>query len=173
MESKITLQGKIVFEPENRTKKHNSQSSWKRMAMVNFSGDITEYYAWFIQRRYNLVLNKPLRGSHISFINDSMKELSCNDTKTAEEIDSSWELVKNKWDKQIIPVVLDLDVKFGKQHWWLQVPQEDRELLHGIRSELGLGRPYWGLHMTIGHANEKNIEHSDYIQRLIQKGFII
>jgi len=169
---RIVLTGKIGFEPENRTKKHNSQSSWKRMAMVFFSGDITEYYAWFIQKRYNLVLNKPLRGAHISFINDSIRELSCNGTKTMEQIDVDWENVKQKWNGRYIQVVLDLDPRTDDRMWWLNIPQDERDILHGIRAELGLGRPYWGLHMSIGYANEKNIEHSKYIHRLVKKGLI-
>ena len=172
MKDRITLFGKIGFEPENKTKKHNSQSSWKRMAMVHIDGEVTEYYAWFIQKRYNLILNKPLRGAHISFINDSIKDFSQNGTKTMEEIDETWNNVKIKWDKQIIPVTLDLNPKTDDRTWWLNIPHDERELLHSIRAELGLGRPFWGLHMSIGYANEKNIYHSIYIHELIKKGFI-
>ena len=75
---KILLTGRIEFEPENVTKKQNLQASWKHVAMVLFDGDITDYYAWFIKKRYNLILNKPLRGGHVSFINDSFKEMSLN-----------------------------------------------------------------------------------------------
>ena len=172
MKDRITLFGKIGFEPENKTKKHNAQSTWKRMAMVHFDGDVTEYYSWFIQKRYNLVLNKPIRGAHISFINDSIKELSCNGTKTMEQIDATWNALKKKWNGQTIPITLDLEACTDDKHWWLRVSHDEREILHGIRAELGLGRPFWGLHMTIGYANEKNIEHSKYIHRLIKKGLI-
>lgn len=143
------------------------------MAMVHIDGDVTEYYSWFIKKRYNLELNKPLRGAHVSFINDTIKDLSCNNTKTMEEIDKTWNEVKAKWDRKIIPVTLDISPKTDDKHWWLTVPNEERGLLHGIRTELGLGRPYWGLHMTIGYANEKNIDHSIYIHELIKKGLIV
>jgi len=176
MKETITLYGKIGFEPDNRTKKHDSQSSWKRMALVNLedehSYEITSYYSWFIRKRYNLVLNKPIRGGHISFINDSIRDLSLNNTKTIEEIDETWDSVKTKWDGKTIPITLDLTPKTDDKHWWLTVSHEERELLHGIRAELGLGRPYWGLHMTIGYANEKFIEHSQYIHRLVKTGLI-
>lgn len=141
--------------------------------MVHIDGDVTEYYAWFIKKRYNLELNKPLRGAHVSFINDTIKDLSCNNTKTMDQIDVTWNTVKTKWDKQVIPIVLDISPKTDNKHWWLPIPNEERGLLHGIRSELGLGRPYWGLHMTIGYANEKNIDHSIYIHDLIKKGLIV
>lgn len=169
---KIKLTGKIEFEVENRTKKQHNQSSWKRVAMIMINGDITEYYAWFIEKRYNLILNKPLRGGHISLINDSIKDLSCGGTKTINEINRTWDLVKNKWDKKEIPVYLDIEPRTDGKHWWLRVSHDEREIMNGIRAELGLGNPYWGLHMTIGTAEHLRYEHSKYIHSLIEKGLI-
>ena len=161
-----------MFEPENVTKKHNEQASWKKMAMVLFDGDITDYYSWFINRRYNLILNKPLRGAHISFINDSIKDMSLNGARSIEQVDALWEAVKKKWHGQQIPVVLNLSPKTDDRTWWLNIPHEERGLLQGIREELGLGKPYWGMHMSVGYANEKNLYHSVYIHNLIKKGLI-
>lgn len=167
MENTVKLVGTIKFDPKDKTKKHANQASWKKIAMVMFEGDITEYYAWFIKRRFNLPLNKPLRGAHITFINDK-----------ASDITGSWDKVKKKWHNKKVEVVLDLNPKTDSNnkgstlHWWLKVPEDDRKLLHGIRAELGLGRPYWGLHMSIGYANEKNAEHSKYLHRLVEKGII-
>lgn len=140
--------------------------------MVFIDGDVTEYYAWFINRRYNLPLNKPQRGAHVSFINDSLKDLSLNGTRSIEEINAKWDEVKAKWDNKIIPITIDLDPRTDDKHWWFNIPNEDRELLQGIRNELGLGRPYWGMHMSIGLANEKNLYHSEYIHRLLKSGLI-
>ncbi len=140
--------------------------------MVFIDGDVTDYYSWFIQKRYNLILNKPLRGAHISFINDSMKDMSLNGQRTIEEVDILWEEVKKKWDGKIIPIVLDLDPRTDDRTWWLNIPHDERGVLQGIREELGLGKPYWGLHMSIGYANEKNIDHSLYIHRLLKQGLI-
>ncbi len=172
MDNRITLTGKISFEPEDKTNKHKSQASWKKIAMIIFDGDVTEYYAWFIQRRYNLNLNKPLRGGHISFINDSIRDLSLNGTRTPEEIDIAWNALKKKWDGKKIDVVLDLTPKTDDRIWWLNIPQDERDEIHAIRNEIGLGRPYFGLHMSIGYANEKNIAHSVYLHNLIKEGFI-
>jgi hypothetical protein len=172
MNNRIKLTGKIEFEPSDKTKKHKGQSSWKKMAMVLISGDICEYYAWFLQKRYNLVLNKPLRGGHISFINDSMRDLSLNGVRTEEETEALWESVKTKWHGKEIEIVLDIDPKTDDRIWWLNIPNEERGVLQSIRTELGLGRPYWGMHMSIGYANEKMIEHSEYIHSLIKNGFI-
>ena len=173
MKDRITLTGKIGFEPEDKTNKHKAQSSWKKMAMVFIEGDVCEYYAWFLQKRYSITLNKPIRGAHISFINDSIRDLTQNNDKSEEEILQLWEDVKLKWDGKEIDIVLDLNPKTDDRIWWLNIPNEEREGLQAIRNELGLGRPYFGMHMSIGYANEKNIEQSVYIHELIKKGFIV
>ena len=171
--NKITLTGKIGFDPQDFTKKHLLQSSWKKIAMIFFEGEVCQYYGWFIQRRYNLILNPPLRGGHVSFINDSYRDLGVNGTKSNEEIDSDWDRLKSKWDGKDIDIVLDVNPRTDSSNWWLNIPQEDRDELHAIRAEIGLGRPHWGLHMSIGYANEKNIFHSEYIHKLIKNGFIV
>lgn len=140
--------------------------------MIYLDGDITEYYAWFLEKRYNIILNKPLRGAHISFINDSIRDLSLNGQRSQKEIDEIWAKTKKKWHGKKIEVTLDLEPKTDDRTWWLNIPHEDRESIQAIRSELGLGRPYFGLHMSIGYANEKNIEHSAYIHESIKKGYI-
>jgi len=172
MLSNITLVGKIIFDPVDKTKKHFHQSDWKHVAMVLFDGDITEYYAWFIKKRYNLILNKPLRGGHVSFINDSFNDMSLNGVRSMEEVKTLWGQVKKKWDGREIEIVLDVEPHFNKKHWWLIVPDENRTLLQSIRNELGLGNPYYGFHMSIGYANEKNIIHHEYICRLIKNKLI-
>lgn len=172
MSNKLVVTGKILFSPEVRTKKHKKETSWKKVAMVMFDGDITNYYAWFLNKRYNIILNPPQRGGHITFINDSIKDISLNDTRSIEEVDELWDKLKIKWDNQTIDVTLDLNPRSNGEHWWLPIPHEDRLPLHSIREEIGLGKPYWGLHMSIGYANEKNIFHSEYINNLLQKGVI-
>jgi len=164
----IILSGKILFDPENKTNKHNYQANWKRLAMIMLDGDIAEYYAWFIKKRYNLILNKPLRGAHISFINDSNRDIQkgCG-LINEKDVDLIWNLVKQKWDGKNIKVVLNTDVKSDGKYWWLNIPNKYRKSIHDIRKELGLNKPYFGLHMTIGYVNNKNINHSKYILKLI------
>jgi len=169
MKNIITYKGTIHFDPQNVTRKHLNQSDWKRMAIVLFDGEITSLYAWFIEKRYNLKLNKPLRGPHVSFINDSINDIRKGLTCTEQEAEILWESTKNKWDGKEIDIVLNVDARSNSEHWWLVVPEEERKLLHSIRNTLGLSRPYYGLHMSIGYANEKNIEHSKYILNLITK----
>lgn len=164
----VTLTGKILFEPEDKTRKHLNQASWKKVAMVMLAGEVCEYYAWFISKRYNLILNKPLRGAHISFINDSLKDLSQDGKLSDEEINTSWEVVKKKWNGSELSITLNLEPRTDDVIWWLNIPHDKREELQSIRAELGLGKPFFGMHMSIGYANSKNIEHSKYIHELIK-----
>ena len=165
----IKVQGTIMFDPINITVKHKNQSLWKKIAMVTLEGDLCNYYAWFVKKRYNLDLNKPMRNAHVTFINDSYQDMG---TETEKEKEEKWQVVKKKWNGKKIDVYLDLGLKTDGEHWWLRVTPEKRTIFDEIRSEVGLGRPYWGMHMTIGYANSKNIEHSKYIHSMIKKGFI-
>lgn len=141
--------------------------------MVFIDGDICEYYAWFIKKRFNLILNPPLRNAHISFINDSIRDFNKKSTRTQEEIDKNWEDVKNKWDGKEIELTLSVDTRTDGNSWWLNIPNENRDSLQAIRNELGLDRPYYGMHLSLGYARPGvNKEHSEYIHGLIQKGFI-
>jgi len=189
-ENIIKLNGIIKFDPADRTNKHLKQSSWKKVAMVllednNIQKGICEYYAWFIKKRYSINLLKPLRGAHVTFINDR-----------ASDITGDWESVKKKWNNKHIDIYLNVDPRTdsaeekGKitYNWWLNVPHEKKDGLHSIRKELGLEKPFFGLHMTIGRAvnfvldgkfennavraKEMNIEQSIYIHTLIKKGFL-
>lgn len=165
----IKITGKILFEPENKTKKHVLQSSWKKIAMVQIDGDICQYYSWFIKRRYNLELNKPLRGAHISFINDSMQDLTQNGLIPVEEAESKWEEIKSKWDGKEVSIILDVSPRTDANHWWMNVVNRETHLLQDIRNEIGLSKPFYGLHMSLGYVTDKNLEHSNYIHRTIKR----
>ena len=178
----VKLTGKIVFDPEDKTAKHSKQASWKKVAMVVIGGDVCEYYSWFLRKRYNLKLHKPLRGAHVTFINDRDSEMN-----------GKWEEIKNKWDGKKIEVIIDLTPKTDSSepnsdyHWWFNIPHEHRGELQSIRTELGLGKPFFGLHMTIGRAvdyttddfepgvmkaKEMCVDHSIYLHQLFKHGFI-
>ena len=158
----LSIKGKIVFDPVNKTKKHIAQGSWKKSAMIMIDGDICEYYAWFLKKRFNITLNAPLRGAHITFINDKF------DGRRRR-----WEAVKEKYEGQEMYLSLNVSPRTDDKHWWLVVDEKSREPLHAIREEIGLEtRPFFGLHLSLGFANEKNIEHSTYIHRLIKKKLI-
>src|SRR3954462_14642113 len=114
----IELIGKVVFSPDNKTRKHNKQSSWKKIAMVMFEGDVSEFYAWFIKKRFNLPLNKPLRGAHISFINDDINKMTQNGKLTQAEAEANWNATKKKWDGKKVPITVSVSPSFNNKHWW-------------------------------------------------------
>lgn len=190
MKQLITYRGKIIFDPVDKTNKHKKQASWKKVAMVFIKGDICDYYAWFLKKRFNLNLQSPQRGAHVTFINDRVDDI---DGATRAQKEAKWNEIKKKWDGKYVDITIDLskleDISDG-EHWWFIVDHDHREELHSIRRELGLGRPYYGLHLTIGRAvNTKpsiddedtadknnaakatlmNEEHSMYINDLIKK----
>ena len=144
----IKLRGILEFSPVDVTRKHKVQSSWKCVAIIKTDCDMDRYYAWFIKKRFNLELNKNLRGSHITFINDRMDK-------------SIFEEAAKIFDGREIDFYLELEPKSNGEHWWFRVHSPDAE---NIREAIGLSRdPYFGLHFTIGHANEKYLAHSEYI----------
>jgi len=137
--------------------------------MIEFKGEHCDYYAWFIQKRFNIRLNKPIRGAHVTFINDRFSEMS---GETLDEKEKNWNLVKDKYHNTNIEVYLSVDPRTNGQFWWLNVPQEHRSEIHSIRKELGLDRPFFGLHLTIGRADHLELGQSNYIHSLIQKKII-
>jgi hypothetical protein len=204
----ISYTGKILFEPVNVTKKHENQANWKRVAMIVFDSNIEGYYRWFLERRFNLELNSTLRGTHITFINDKFENFN-NGKGTDEEKEILWEQLKKKSNGKEITVTLntrpftDIKQNFKSNpsalvdtfRWWLIVDHRFREEIHSIRAELGLGPPYYGLHMTIGNLVQnyklkqdgkllldeegkkipifnRQLEHAKYICKLQDLGFI-
>jgi len=186
---KFKTYGKIKFDPVNMTDKQEKQSKWKKFAMIDIDrGDLASYYAWFLKRRYNITLMKPLRGSHITIINDSFRDMG--------DGLKNWNKVKKEWDGKEVEITLLVkpftvsikdDRDKGMMEWWLIIPNEERQSIHYLRSLVGLGRPNFGLHMTIGQgfdfkqpndntntqrAKEMNYEQSKYIRKLYyQNGY--
>lgn len=150
----FTTKGKILFDPINITKKHKNQSEWKKTAIIEINDNLTEYYSWFIFKRYNITLNKPLRGSHITFINETV-----SDTTFIEG--------KKLFDNKVIEIIYDPTyIKTNeKGHWWLKAYSKD---VDAIRNSLGLNKnPYFGLHITIGNATHLNLKQSLYVKSLL------
>jgi len=143
------IKGKILFDPINVTKKHNAQSTWKKVAIVKFDCDLYDYYSWFLKKRFNLFLNKPLRGTHLTFINDIVR-------------DEVYLEAKELFDGKEITIKYDPTIVRSnkKGHWWLKAESDDCQNIRGV---LGLGDPYFGYHITIGLATHLQLEHSKYI----------
>ena len=149
------IKGKIYYDPINVTKKHFKQSSWKKVAIVRFNDDLPEYYSWFLKKRFNLILNKPLRGSHMTIINDKINDNIYNESKKF-------------FNKKEITIKYDpTHIRCNdKGHWWLKAYSDDAL---NIRNVMSLNDPYFGLHITLGRATHLNLEHSNYIRKISLK----
>ena len=146
--------GILDFEPVNVTKKHIHQSDWKCVAVIKTDCDMDDYLAWFLERRFNLKLCRNLRSAHITIISDRMNKTSFQEGAplfNGKEIEFS----------------IERQPRSNGKHWWVKVDCPQAE---AIRKSLGLSEtPYFDFHFTIGHANEKNLEHSKYVYDQILK----
>lgn len=148
----IKVKGKLKFNIEDKTKKHERQN-WKKVAMVMLKCDIDDYYSWFLSKRYNLNFVRNLRPPHVTIISD----------KISEELYQEAAKIFN--DKEIT-IYYEIEPRTNAKHWWLRVYSPEAE---SIRDSLGLSKePYFGFHLTIGYMNEKNIDHSKYILETIK-----
>lgn len=154
----IDCEGIIRFDPKDKTKKHTRQSDWKSVAMIEVNCDLYKYYSWFLFKRYNLELNKPLRGTHVTFVSDRIKDKKL------------YERVKKKYDGRKIKFKYKNDPRTNGDHWWIRVECDEAK---DIREEIGLSRKsYFGLHLTLGYPNEKMKDHSFYIWSLFKNDLL-
>lgn len=146
--------GKLVFDPVNVSKKHVRQSSWKRVAMVTMRGDFCKYYAWFIQKRFGVELNLPIRRMHLTFVND-------------KNIDQKlYYKVKDKWNGKLVEVEYNpQQLVFNGEHWWVRCRCD---VLNDIRKEMGLGRYIYGYHLTVGRMKENFVD-IEYLKKNYKK----
>lgn len=169
------VKGIIEFSPKDRTQKHVEQSAWKRVAMIRTNCDMDRYYAWFLKKRFNLDLNKTLRGTHVTFISDRLEK-------------SVFEQAATMFNGKEITFYVENEPRTNGTHWWLRVYCPEAE---SIREVMGLNRePYFGLHLTLGLAIEKYpegielennvvkarkdyLEHSKYIYECSKKSNIL
>lgn len=144
----IELIGRIEFEPQHLTKKHVIQYDWKRTAMALTDCDTHLYYAWFLKKRFDLELIRPIRGTHMTFINEVVDY-------------DNFEEAKKIFDGKPLKFYHGIEPRSDGKHWWLRAYSTEAE---EIRMMLGLERQsFFTMHLTIGRPNENNLEHSRYI----------
>lgn len=154
----ISITGKYLFDPESLTNKHQNQQEWKTTAFINFDkSELHLYYSWFIKKRFNLELNKPIRDTHISFISDKL-------TKDQYE---KYLIIKEKYNN--IDIIIEYNqelIRTNGNHWWIKIESKE---LDNVRNIIGLDKIYFPYHITLGYVSDKNIQHSEYIHRQILK----
>jgi hypothetical protein len=156
------IKAKVVFDPKDLTKKHEKHSDWKKHVIAFIDDpDFCDYYTWFLKKRYNLFLVKPIRGVHFTVINDRLRDdVSATEAKYKE--------FKNLYNGKVIDIEYSLDVRTDGKHWWFRARSNDAMF---IRQAIGLeAKPYWGFHITVGRAEGRAYEvaHSKYIHGLIK-----
>ncbi len=152
----LEIPAKIEFDPINITKKHETQSSWKTTVMCNIKGDIDKYYSWFLKKRFNLELNRPLRDAHITIINDKITDKE------------AYNRAKEIWNGRETIFTFDPEeIRTNGTHWWIKVYNNEVAQIRMVAGVTPI--PYFNLHLTLGYANEKNEAHSQYILRQIMK----
>lgn len=147
----ITSPAKIVFELPHVSKKHVEQGAWKTVAAALIDGDITQYYSWFIYKRFGLKLIQPLRRGHVTFLSDASDQIKHLD------------IVKEKWHNQIIEIQIDLSPRTDKKYFYLRAFSNQ---LNEIRTSLGLGKPFYDFHVTLGYTFDTNL--SSYILEVLK-----
>lgn len=137
----------LEFDPPHLTKKHESQSEWKKTAICNLGDDDTDhYYAWFLKKRFNIELICPMRGSHITIINDKVYDIE--KFNQAKQIFNGKEIV---FDFDPAEIRGGTNPK-GESYWWLKVYNTDIE---AIREFAGFSRkPFFNLHLTLGTTKQ-------------------
>lgn len=148
----MIVDAKIHFDIPHVTKKHVAQSTWKTTAVAQIEGDLAGYYAWFIYKRFGLKLIKPLRKSHVTFVNDSSTEIINLDA------------VKELWDTQPVEIVLDRLIRTNGKHWWLKAFCDKFDI---IRASLGLGKPWFSYHLTLGKIKDEDLRASEYFHDVL------
>lgn len=156
------IKAKVVFDPKDLTKKHENHSSWKKHVIAFiFEPDFCDYYSWFLKKRYNLALVKPIRDLHLTMVNDKL-----SDGIDADE--AKYLSCKQRYDGTMIDINYDLDMRTDGKYWWFKAESNDALF---IRQQIGLKpTPYFGFHITVARVEgrEFEIEHGRYIHKLIK-----
>lgn len=144
---------KIHFDSQPISKKHIKQATWKQVAVCLFQDDLSNYYSWLVRRRTGLELIRPMRGPHFTLINDKMDK-------------NYYDNIVSKLGESEIQVDITDVINTNGQDWWVRV--ESEAALH-VRTKFGLGKPYWGFHISIGQVKPTDINASKYWQQVIRK----
>jgi len=163
----IHSMGKLIFNPKNHTKKHEKQSTWKKSAIIMVDDDTSLYYRSIIEKRYPLIqgvggdinwMNPPLRGTHVTIINDKFEDLD------------KWNKLKEMFNNKPIDFSFNWGgLRNNGKHIYFKVDCQNGQ---SIRDIMGLGNPYFGFHLTIGLVpKESNIksEHLEQVRKYMLK----
>lgn len=102
------------------------------LVVADVDPGITEYYRWWVRRRFGLQLQSTAFMPHITIV----------DGKTPLDKNTFWK----KWQNKTIEFEYSVEMENHWRFWTLPVRSNKLEL---IRSELGL-KPEYNFHITFG-----------------------
>lgn len=150
----IKLIGVVKFDPEPKTEKHIKQSEWKKQMCIDFRGELDLFYAKMVEKAYLIHLIRPHRLGHLTIIADRYSD------------NEKWKLAKERYDGKKVEVWYDPNVRGNDEYWWLRATCKFGDAL---RKELGLGKPFFPYHITIGSVKESEKEHVNYVLKCRDK----
>ncbi len=128
--------GKFIFSPQRPGLK-KIHRSFDNGIILKVDNGITDYYSWWLNRRYGITLSRPAWGTHVTVVNDRDR---VKNTKAFEDL-------KKRFNGKIVRLGHHVALKKQWQFWVLDVSPSP-ELIE-IRRDLGLKEDY-PFHITIG-----------------------
>lgn len=128
--------GKFIFSPARPGLK-KSHRSFDSAVILKVDNGITEYYSWWLNKKYGLVLAKPAWGTHITVVSDKDR---------VKDLDA-FAALKQSFNGKILAVPHHVEIKKQWQFWVLDV-KPTAEMIQ-IRQSLGL-KENFPFHITIG-----------------------
>lgn len=128
--------GKFIFSP-SRPGLKKLHRSFDNGIILKVDNGISEYYSWWLHRKYGIEVSKPAWGTHITVVSD----------KDRVKDVGAFERLKKVFNGKILPVAHDVYLKKQWQFWVLDVIPT-KEMIE-VRRELGL-KENFPFHITIG-----------------------
>jgi hypothetical protein len=128
--------GKFFFSPKREGLK-KTHRSFDRGIILKVDNGITDYYSWWLWRKYGIRVSKPAWGTHVTVVSDRDR---------VRDI-AAFEQLKKELDSTYVKLHYNVNIE---KHWHFWVlPVIPNHAISKIRNELGLRNDY-PFHITIG-----------------------
>jgi hypothetical protein len=135
----VTTDSKLVYAPPRPgLKKKNRQTSW--MVVAEIDRGITEYYRWWVLKRYGIILQHTAWKPHVTILDGR------------HAVDKKYHSVWKKYNNVIVPIEYSVEIE---QHWKFWILPVKCDLFLDIREELGFSTNF-PLHITFGRIDDDN-----------------
>lgn len=143
----LEITGSYVFDPLALI---NSADLFKPFwVIIRLDDDTSDYYSWFIEKRYGIKVQRPAWGSHISIIRGEQTSIEY------------WESFKKEYNNKPVKLIHNSELRSNGKHWWIRVSSEEAK---DLREKMGYSRdPQFPFHLTIGMPTPKFEQQSFYV----------